>query len=287
MMDPISKFIMDNLIESTAEILMPTMLGIFVLGVIFRALIFYTVKAELKFCMEFEKRVKKHLLDPASNTVDSFFMLTKMMLEKTYHECFELRARFKRRNMDQVATVSDRMFLVQDGIVYLVRDTLRHVRYLRKDGYPPRMPEIAKSAFDTNPVFNKILGVFPAHVMNELINILPGLFIIGGIFGTFLGIAKGLPELGGMDLSNVEETKKVMDFFLVKISQAMVKSIVGIALSVTMSLVNTFLSAEGVYYTVINRYTNALEILWNETTTNTIVLEEADKAEKKENVRAA
>lgn len=270
MNDPVTSFVMNHLIDSTASILPPVMFGAFFLGIAFRVLIWYTARAELKFCTEFEKRVRKHFIDPTAERVESFFVLTKKLLEKTYYEVFEMRARYRRRNLDGIATLTDRVFLIQDGAAYLVRDTLRQIRYFKRDGFPPRMVEISKSAYEGNPVFNKILGIFPASLSNELLNILPGLFIIAGIFGTFLGIAKGLPELGGMDLNNLDETKKIMDLFLVKISQAMVKSIIGIALSVIMSLVNTLFSAEGVYFQLINRYTNALEILWNETTTNTL-----------------
>lgn len=271
MLDPISKFIMEHLIEGTAELLMPTMILMFIAGIFFRGVILYTVRSEMNFAIEFEKRVKKHFSDPQRKQVDSFFMLTKQLLEQTYREVFEFRARFKRRNLDHVAVLSDRVFLIQDGVAYLVRDTLRQIRYLKRDGYPPRMLEISKSSYENNPVFNKIMGAFPAHMINELINIMPSLFIIGGIFGTFLGIAKGLPELGHMDLSNLDESKKIMDLFLIKISQSMVKSIVGIALSVVMSVINTLLSVEGMYFGVINRYTSALEILWNETNSNEIV----------------
>ncbi|MCM2276888.1 MAG: hypothetical protein NDJ89_02280 [Oligoflexia bacterium] len=268
MLDPISKFIMENVIDKTADILMPAMILTFFVGVIFRALIFYTAKAELKFCTEFEKRVRKFFWNPESQRLSSFFLMTKQLLEKTYYESFELRAKFKRRNLDSLTSVTDRVFLIQDGAAFTVRDTLRQIRYLKRDGFPPRMLDISKSSFDNNPVFNKVIGIFPVGPLNELINILPSLFIIGGIFGTFLGISKGLPDLGGMDLSNIEDSKRVMDLFLVKISQAMIKSIVGIALSVAMSLVNTLLSAEGVYYNLVNRFSTSLEILWNETSTN-------------------
>ncbi|MCM2321722.1 MAG: hypothetical protein NDJ90_00495 [Oligoflexia bacterium] len=270
MLDPISHFIMNTLIDRIAGILMPVMIATFFVGVLFRALIYYTAKAELKFCFEFEKRVRKFFWSPDSKRLESFFLMTKALLEKTYYESFEMRAKFKRRNFDAVASVTDRVFLIQDGAAFTVRDTLRQIRYLKREGFPPRMLDIAKSSFDNNPVFNKVIGIFPVGPLNELINILPSLFIIGGIFGTFLGISKGLPDLGGMDLGNIEESKKVMDLFLVKISLAMIKSIVGIALSVCMSLVNTVLSADGVYYNLVNRFSTSLEILWNETSTNAL-----------------
>ena len=186
----------------------------------------------------------------------------------TFHECFELRDKYKRRNFDHITSLSDRLFLVEEGVARLIADTLKQSRYLKRDSHNVKMIELTKGVFDTNPFFNRLLGVFPVSLLNELINILPGLFIIGGIFGTFLGIAKGLPELGGMDLQKIDETKRIMDMFLAGISMAMIKSILGIFLSVNMSLINTVFAPEGIYYNLINRYSAALEQVWNETTTN-------------------
>ncbi len=266
--DPLTKFILENMIDVTAAVLMPLMFVGFGVAVLFRVLIYYTAKAELKFTREFEKRARNFFSDPNAPKIHSFYYLLKKLLEKTYHECFEMRSKYKRRSLDHVTTMTDRFFLIQDGVQRLVHDTLRQARYLKKEGYPPKMVDVTKSVFETNPVFNKVMGIFPTSLVNELLNILPGLLIIAGIFGTFLGIAKGLPELGGMDLSNMEETKRTMDFFLIKISQAMVKSIVGIALSVLMSLVNTLFAPEAIYYNLVNRFADSLEAIWNETTDN-------------------
>jgi hypothetical protein len=160
------------------------------------------------------------------------------------------------------------VFLIEEGVSRLMSDTLKQTRYLKRDNHEVKMVELTKSVFDTNPFFNRLLGAFPVSLLNELINILPGLFIIGGIFGTFLGIAKGLPELRDMDLQKIEETKRIMGMFLEGISMAMIKSILGIFLSVSMSLINTVLAPEGIFYNLINRYSAALDTLWHETTTN-------------------
>jgi hypothetical protein len=274
-MDPISKFIMENIIETTQHLMMPLMIFVFFAAVVMRVLVYYTARSQFKFAKEFEKRVRRTFADPQAERITSFYKLTKKLFQTTFYENYELRRKYKHRNLDSVATVADRLFLIEDGIARLVNDTLRQVRYLKREGFPPRMVEITKGVFDANPVFTRLLGIFPIGTVNELLNILPGLLIIGGIFGTFLGVARGLPNLGGMDLGNIEETKKIMDLFLVTISQAMVKSIVGIALSVLMTLVNTVLSPEGMYYSLINRYSDSLEHLWNETTTNEMDTDEA------------
>ncbi|MEI8347914.1 MAG: hypothetical protein WCG27_10640, partial [Pseudomonadota bacterium] len=110
------------------------------------------------------------------------------------------------------------------------------------------------------------------------LSILPGLFIIGGIFGTFMGISRGLPELQGMDISQISQTKHVLDLFLLKVGHAMVTSVLGIMLSVAMSIINTTLSTEGLYFKTINTYTSSLEYLWHETKFNNV--DEEDTAFK-------
>jgi hypothetical protein len=106
--------------------------------------------------------------------------------------------------------------------------------------------------------------------VNDVLNILPGLFVIGGIFGTFLGIMKGLPELSGMNLSDLEQTKLVMDGFLANIAFSMTTSIVGIMCSVGMSMVNTIWSPEKLFVAIVDRFENSLDILWNRSDNNDI-----------------
>lgn len=276
-MDPISTFLVDHVLGVAAELVIPLMGATFVVGVLTRILIWYVARSEHKFAAEFEKRVRRYVAESytdESMRVSSFHRITRQLLENTFHECFELRNKYKRRNFDHIASLTDRVFLVEEGVARLMSDTLKQTRYLKRENQDVKMVELTKSVFDTNPFFNRLLGAFPVSLLNELINILPGLFIIGGIFGTFLGIAKGLPELRDMDLQKIEETKRIMGMFLEGISMAMIKSILGIFLSVSMSLINTVLAPEGIFYNLVNRYSSALDTLWNETTTN-----EYDKSE--------
>jgi hypothetical protein len=91
---------------------------------------------------------------------------------------------------------------------------------------------------------------------------LPGLFIIGGILGTFIGMMTALPQLSGMDLSNAEQTKTIMDGFLAQMSHALVTSILGIVLSISMSLFNSVCDPEGLFVTIVDRYSSALNVVW-------------------------
>jgi hypothetical protein len=59
-----------------------------------------------------------------------------------------------------------------------------------------------------------------------------------------------------------------MDNCLLKISFSMSTSIIGIILSVGMTLCNTFFSCEKVYLDTVERFVNELDYLWNMSTSN-------------------
>ncbi|MFW7379921.1 MAG: hypothetical protein ACOH5I_14000 [Oligoflexus sp.] len=263
------------LISFTTNNLITVMLVAFTLAIFFRLLIYVTVKRQAWFVREFEKRVYRALPALSNHTDLSFFHVTKNSLQKTYHEIFELRRMYGRRHPDQIMTVNDRIFLVQEGVARIVMDFLRHARYLEKHHDHPKFLEISKSVFENNPIFGRLFGLFSVSLINNVLNILPSLFVIGGIFGTFLGIMDGLPALGGMDVTDSNASKQVMDEFLMNIAFAMNTSIMGILLSVLMTIINTTTAPENLYYSIINRFTTAIELLWNKADHNVISASDA------------
>ncbi len=256
------------LVKFSTDMLMPTMGVLFIIGIALRGLIYYTVKREHWFAKEFEKRVHDYMDEHDDRGAMSFFILAKHLLEKTYYEIFIKRALHKRRNSDFIMSMSDRVFLIQHGVAILVRDTLKQIKYLKHTDNIPKLKDISKNVFSNNASFSKVFGVLPASLFNDVLNILPGIFIISGIFGTFLGIMAALPELGTMDLADPEGAKLIMDKFLVKISFSMSSSILGIVLSVSMTVVNTVASPEKLFIAIVDKYENALDILWNRSTDN-------------------
>lgn len=259
--------IVDGVVVFATDLLMPAMALFFLAATSMRFLIYYTVKREDWFSREFSKRVRKFMEARDDRAEQSFYVICKRLLEITYYEVFEVRAILKRRNPDAIMTVTDRVFLVQQGSARMVSDILKQVKYL-KWGERPKFLEISNTVLRNNPCFNKVFGLYPVAVFNDFLNMVPGLFIVGGIFGTFLGIMKALPELGGMNLSDVEGSKIIMDNFLLKISFSMSTSIIGIMLSVGMSFVNTFFSCEKVYMGTVERLENEFDTLWNMSSSN-------------------
>jgi hypothetical protein len=268
-------FIQNQLVGFSAKYLMILMLFLWLGSLVMRYLVYFTIARHEWFAAEFEKRVRRFLDRRWKNPIKadlSFYVLAKRILETTYYEVFETRAKLRRRKSDPIMEMSDRLYLIKPGTAYIIKDILYQLRIL-KFGDDPHLLQITKNTFQKNPFFNKVIGVIPAAGMNDFLNLLPGLFVIGGIFGTFLGIMQGLPMLSQMDLSDVEKTKQTMDHFVTSIALAMNTSIVGIVFSVTLSLMNTTFSPEKLFVTMIDRFENSLNLLWNVCANNDIPME--------------
>jgi hypothetical protein len=251
---------------------MPFMVSAFVIGVTLRYLVYHTVKRHEWFAREFEKRVSFFLsseMDHKRENV-SFFVITKRLMEGTFYEVFEKRDKTRQAKNDNMMLLSDRVFLVKMGCAWLVHDILKQIRFLKYSMQPPKLQSITKNTLSKNPAFNRVFGLITSVSLNDLLNSLPGLFVIGGIFGTFLGVMKGLPELHAMDLNDPEKTKIIMDTFLTEIALSMGASITGILLSVMMTVVNTLFSPERQFVDIVDRFENCLDLLWNYSHSNEV-----------------
>ncbi len=253
-----------NAVELVIMTLPWVMLAVFCIGSFLRLMVFITVKRHDWFAKEFEKRVQMHLESevPGKSGKASFYVLSKSLLERTYYEIFELRDRLKRRRNDTVMGFADRIFLVKPGCAWLVKDILNQLKFLKWTDETPKLMQITRATFLRNPCFNRVFGLIPIVALNDLVTILPGLFVVAGILGTFLGIARGLPELGGMNVQDLENSKLIMDRFLSEIAFAMRSSIAGIAFSLVMHIWNVLMSPERAYGTMTDRFETALDLLW-------------------------
>ena len=252
---------MQLIIRNFINYLPYAMAAVFAVAVVMRWAIYYTVRRHEWFAKEFENRVHKYLDSEAAKSTKnvSFYGLTKKLLEKTFYETFAAR---DRANKDGIMGMNDRVFLVKQGCAWMVKDILKQLKYLKWSKETPKLQTITKSTLQHNPCFNKVFGIFPMGAVNDLVSILPGLFIVAGILGTFLGIKGGLVQLGALDINDVENSKNIMDGFLHEIGFAMASSIVGIAFSLSLHLVNTSMSPERVYHSLVDRFESAMDLVW-------------------------
>ncbi len=254
---------LDIIFKLMSASLLGVMFMVFVVGVIARALIYFTVRRHEWFTGEFIKRIRSHLDNRKDNTPStSFYVNTKKLLEKTYYESFKVRSVMKRRRPDLLLDPMDRWFLVKQGSAWLIHEILRNIRFL-KPGNQPKMHEMTKAMFQANPAYNRIFGIIPVGTLTELTNLLPGMFVIAGILGTFLGIRSALPSLGMIDLENADATKEAIARFLTAITLKMDASIFGVLYSVVFSVINSWLAPERVFVSTVDLFESGLDAIWN------------------------
>lgn len=263
---------LQNLIKYFINYLPYAMATVFLTAVFLRWAIYYTVRRHEWFARQFELKVYRFIDSDANKNLEgaSFFVLAKKLFEKTYYEAFAIRDRKAQDRLDHVMSLQDRIFLVKQGSAWMVKDILKQLRYLKWSKETPKLQHITRATLQQNPVFNKLFGVIPMSALNDMITILPGLFVVAGILGTFLGIKGGLVQLGGMDMSDVEGTKTIMDSFLHEISFAMASSVFGIAFSLTLHVYNTSFSPDRVYMSMVDRFEAAMDLLWYRSDNNIV-----------------
>ena len=267
-MSEIINNIVTTLNAYVADNLMTILIFVFVVAVILKILMYYLLKSEYNFSSAFETRTHRYLNNeyPDEQTPTKFLEVVESILDKTFKESYTARKIFRKRKEDSRVVALNRMFLVETGAKGLIDDTLKQTKY-HDAGQVPDFEGITKFVFNSNPYFNKLWGVIPIGLTNNIFARLPSLFIIGGIFGTFLGISKGLPALKAMDPGNIVAAQATLENFLESMTLAMYSSVVGIFLSVCFTLLNAFMSFNSMYLSLVDRFTQSLELLWKETNT--------------------
>lgn len=177
--------IVDKIVYFTSEALYPVMFLTVGVTFVLKCLVIYTINRQAWFAREFEKRVIRFTDKVDSKQKLSFYMVAKRLLERTYYELFEVRGIMMRRKIDFVSSPIDRLFAIQHGCAWTVKDTLKEIRFLKYNSDTPRFLDISKTVNNANPCFSKLFGWASIGTLNNLLNIIPGLFIISGIFATF------------------------------------------------------------------------------------------------------
>jgi hypothetical protein len=259
--------ITSTLVAYGAENLMMIMIIIFFIGVILKFLMYYLLRAEYNFSSAFETRTHRFINREYVEVkkINKFHEAVEFILKKTFNESYVARKKqYRKRKEDPKVAVFNKMFLVEVGANSLVNDTLKQTKY-HDSGKAPDFKSITRYVFRSNPYFNKLWGFIPIGLTNNVFSKLPSLFIIGGIFGTFLGISKGLPALKAIDPGNIMAAQATLESFLESMTFAMYSSVLGIFLSVCFTVMNAFMSFNSVYLSLVDRFTHSLELLWKDT----------------------
>ena len=150
-------------------------------------------------------------------------------------------------------------------ITFLERSLFHSVRgeaVSFKSPFPPNYPEIADRILEKDDNYNKLFGFLPIAPVSRLINVLPGLFVVFGIFGTFIGISMALPEIAKMDFNNLDGAGEILTSFVLAVTYAMKTSIAGILYSLIMTVLNTIAPIKALRDKTDKQFASCLENIW-------------------------
>jgi hypothetical protein len=131
-----------------------------------------------------------------------------------------------------------------------------------KSAHLPDFYELTQRVLDQDKQWKNVLGI-KVETLTRILDIMPGLFVVGGIFGTFIGIASALPAIGKIDLSRIQESAPILTGFIDGIALSMRCSIAGILASVIMTVLNALFPINSSRIDVQRELERAFEMIWH------------------------
>jgi hypothetical protein len=127
---------------------------------------------------------------------------------------------------------------------------------------PPNFTELTHRIMTQDPNWVKVMKHFPVNGITRMIDILPGLFIVLGVFGTFIGIAMALPEIANIDFNDLDKSADTLMAFVLSVTYAMKTSIAGIFFSLILTVLNTMFPIKETRFRVFKKVEISLQMLW-------------------------
>tara|TARA_R110002072_G_scaffold64203_3_gene159463 strand:- start:70673 stop:71596 length:924 start_codon:yes stop_codon:yes gene_type:complete len=262
MLDIIFNFFSNYLIEFMTAML--------VTGLFFRFVGYRSSKVEdsyfTTFTSEIEKLLMKHKEDDYKvDDVDSYLnnMLENVkdkLPTRSVRNKMSEKHEDKAKEMGAANIVSLRDYVSGDHSLFL---GVKAEAASFKSKYPPNFNELTDRILEHDHNWNKLLGIFPFGPVSRLIDILPGLFVVFGIFGTFIGISMALPQIAEIDFNNMEASGLILQNFVKSVTYAMKTSIAGIMFSLLTTFLNTIAPVTGLRRKTYKKITNCFENIWH------------------------
>lgn len=127
---------------------------------------------------------------------------------------------------------------------------------------PPNFFELTHRIMGQDSNWTMILKKLPIDGVSRLIDIMPGLFVVFGVFGTFVGISMALPEIAKIDFNNIDGSGETLSAFVTSTAYAMQTSLAGIVFSVVMTVMNALFPIKEVRSRIVKKVETSLQSLW-------------------------
>lgn len=127
---------------------------------------------------------------------------------------------------------------------------------------PPNFNEVTTRIMSQDTNWMKIGKIFPIDGVTRMIDVLPGIFVVLGVFGTFIGIAMALPEIAKLDFNDLEKAGETLTSFVTSVTFSMETSISGIFFSLLLTIWNTLSPIKEDRRRIFKKVESSLQLLW-------------------------
>jgi hypothetical protein len=256
MLDTILLYLSTYLIE-----IMTTMLF---LGLITRWSSYKQSKNEDAFFSKFIREIEKNIIDDRNknkkiSNVDNYL---ENLLKKVSEKLPTRNIREKKGRIDKKEVVDKVSFKEYSKGDKNFLSSIKIESESFKSKFPPNYNEITDRVLGSDSRWSKLYNILPMGLVSRLIDILPRIFVVFGILGTFIGISKALPVIAKVNISDMEASSDVLGVFVLNVTYAMKTSIAGILYSLIMTFLNTAAPVEGIRNSIHKKMCNCFEMIW-------------------------
>lgn len=237
-----------------------------VVALFFRYLAYRASQRDKIYFKTFARGVEKTLEAEASQNVDDVDSWMTQLLVKVVSLIPDRSLRFGAFNGAQKEgsfRFQDKESLAEfaEGKKSILHGIKQHLDVF-KSPYPPNFSELTYKILDQDKQWNSVVGM-PFDVLSRMLDVLPGLFVVGGILGTFIGVAHGLPKIAQIDLNKINESTPVLTQFVESVALSMQASIAGIVYMIMMTVLNTLFPIHASRIEVEKNLERCFEIIWH------------------------
>jgi hypothetical protein len=256
---------MELLMVISSAYLIKIMFVILVVALIFRAMAHRASKSDQlyysTFSREIEKRVEKD--DIAKITLHDIEGYIESLLDDVAASLPSRGVRIKKSKKAPEDSASRKVSVREyaSGNQSLIH-SLKSETNAFKAKQSPNFEQLTNRVMAKDTHWLNLYGLFPIDSVTRMIDVLPGIFIIIGIFGTFIGITSALPQIAAIDFNNISHSSGVLSLFVKDVSFAMRTSIAGIGFSLIISLLNTLYPIGSIRDKISRELEDSLEYLW-------------------------
>lgn len=238
--------------STLGAITLPLVLAVFLGSFFFRGMIFLSLRGQLKFVATFAKQMSA-LIQQNPTLVNPFPVAVKEVLDSTFKIVFHKR------------TAIGRLLLLREGSLRFMKDVISQSEKLVKQAQATNLDPswflgVSKTAFGTNPIFNRVMGVAPMGPLTNLLNFVPGFLLAITAMGTLCVVFSLVPGLvaSSTSLALAQSTHlRVMNELL----GALYVAALGGGLAALLIGFNSLLAPEKRYVKLVEQFAQSLEQL--------------------------